>query len=190
MIREAIVILPVFVCSVLYARGESRPWKMDAIGNDEQQVLKLHQKWAEAELKHDAAALARILDDEFVASYASGKAMDKATFIAQAMKFSMASQTVSPDVVHIYGDTATIAGTTIIRSLNGAGPARSCRYTKVYLKRDGHWFGITEELGPGSAVDPASAGGAGPRRKELTSLRSLPNPDGSLLTEVPADICP
>jgi hypothetical protein len=90
--------------------------------------------------------------------------MDKAAFIAQAMKFSMASQTVTPEVIHIHGNIATIAGTTIIRPLNSAEPAQFHRYTKVYLKRHGRWLGIAEELGPRSAGDPASEASTGKTR--------------------------
>jgi hypothetical protein len=74
----------------LLGRGESKHFKSDAIGNEEQRVFTLEQQWADAEVKHDATALARTLDDEFVVSYSSGKPMDKAAFIAQVMAFSMA----------------------------------------------------------------------------------------------------
>jgi hypothetical protein len=92
--------------------------------------------------------ITEVLDDAFVVSYASGKTMNKAAFIAQAMKFSMASDTFCPDVIHIHGNTATIVGTMIVRPLNNAEPAQFYRYTKVYLKRHGHWLGVAEELGP------------------------------------------
>jgi hypothetical protein len=41
VIKKAIVILPVFACAALFGRGESKPWKMDAIGNEEQEMLTL-----------------------------------------------------------------------------------------------------------------------------------------------------
>ena len=67
MIRAAVVILPAFACAALFGRGESKPWKSDAAATEEQRVLTVEQQWADAEVKHDSAALARILDDQFVA---------------------------------------------------------------------------------------------------------------------------
>ena len=159
----AIVILLAFASAALHARGESRHFKSDAMSNEEQRVLTLEQQWAYAEVKHDAVALERILDDEFVVSYSSGKPMDKAAFIAHAMTSSMASQTVSHDVTRIHGNTAIIVGTTIIRPLNSSEPAQSYRYTTVYVKRHGRWFGIAEQLGPGGVVDPVTDTGAARR---------------------------
>jgi hypothetical protein len=124
MKKAAIVILPAFACVALFGRGESKPWPPDSSGSDQQRVLTLQQQWADAEVKHDAAALALILDDQFVVSYASGQPLNKAAFIAQAMKLSMASQTVTNDVIHIQGNTAIIVGTMIIHPLNSG---ESCR---------------------------------------------------------------
>ena len=148
MTKRAIVILPAFACVALFGRGESKPWPpSDSVGNDQQQVLALEQRWTDAEIKHDPTALALILDDQFVVSYASGQPLNKAAFIARAMKLSMASQTVTHDVIHIQGNTALIVGTIIIHPLNSTEPAQSYRYTTVYLKRRGRWVGIAEQLG-------------------------------------------
>src|ERR1700683_3112385 len=141
MTKRAIVILPAFACVALFGRGESKHWPpSNSVGNDQQQVLALEQRWTDAEVKHDAAALAVILDDQFVVSYASGQPLNKAAFIARAMKLSMASRTVTHDVIHIQGNTvqgntAIIVGTIIIHPLNSTEPAQSYRYTTVYLKR-------------------------------------------------------
>jgi hypothetical protein len=68
------------------------------------------------------------------------------------MKLSMASRTVTHDVIHIQGNTvqgntAIIVGTIIIHPLNSTEPAQSYRYTTVYLKRRGRWVEIAEQLG-------------------------------------------
>lgn len=156
--RAAIVILPAFTCIALFGRAESKPAKSDPAGNEEQRVLAIQQQWADAEVKHDAPTLNLILADDFVVSYPSGKPLDKAGFIAQAMNLSMAYQIVSCDVIRIHGNTAVIVGTTIIQPLDRAAPAQSYRYTTVYQKRQGRWVGIAEQVGPGRAVEPPSAG--------------------------------
>ena len=160
MTRFAIVLLPAFACVSLFGRGDSKNFKSDA-ATPEQQVLAVEQQWADAEVKHDSASLSRILDDRFVVSYASGQPLDKAAFIAQAMRLSMTSQTVSHDAVRIYGNIAIIVGDTIVRSPNSTEPAQSYRYTTVYLKRRGRWVGVAEQLGSGRPADPAPGAGAG-----------------------------
>jgi hypothetical protein len=47
----------------------------------QKQVLQVDRQWADAELRRDATALRRILDDGFIAVYGSGKVVDKETFI-------------------------------------------------------------------------------------------------------------
>ena len=44
-----------------------------------QQVLNLEREWVNAEIKHDAATLRRILDDKFVASFGPSRSYDKET---------------------------------------------------------------------------------------------------------------
>src|SRR5262252_4144751 len=46
-----------------------------------QQLLDLEKDWAAAENKHDAAALRRILDERFVATFGAAKTYDKEAFI-------------------------------------------------------------------------------------------------------------
>lgn len=54
--------------------------------NAEQQVSKLLRDWVTAENEHDAAALDRILDDQFISTYAAGKPTRKARFIESLTK--------------------------------------------------------------------------------------------------------
>jgi ketosteroid isomerase-like protein len=143
--------LSAWACGVLAGAG--------APSKDEQQIVALEREWADAEVKHDSAALERILDDRFVATFATGKPLDKHAFIAQAMKFSFTSQSVAHDVIQIYGDTAVIVGmgTGNSRSADGKEQAQTFRYTAVFQKRQGRWFAIAEQVGTARAVDLAGA---------------------------------
>ena len=47
----------------------------------QKQVLQVDRQWADAEIRRDATALRRILDDGFMVVYASGKVADKEAFI-------------------------------------------------------------------------------------------------------------
>lgn len=115
---------------------------------DEKQLIALNQQWSDAEVKHDEATLQRILDDSFVFTDDDGKTTDKAGFIKEILQSHMTSQAAADDVVHTYGDTAVLVGTTTVRFVSGGKEqALSFRYTVVYLKRNGQWRAIAEQLG-------------------------------------------
>ena len=115
--------------------------------SEEQRVLAVEQSWIKAEVEHDQATLMRILDVSFVATFGPRKPIDKATFIAEAMRFTFASQKVTHDVVHVDGDTAVVVGTDTAFSSDSTQKAMTFRYTTMYLKRHGKWVAIAEQMG-------------------------------------------
>ena len=116
--------------------------------SDERKVLALNQEWADAEVRHDEAALQRILDDRFIVTDDEGKTKDKAAFIEETRHFSMISQTLADDTVRIHGHTAIVVGTSTIRfRAKGQEQALVIRYTAVYIKRHGQWRAIAEQFG-------------------------------------------
>src|SRR5262249_39753798 len=79
-----------------------------------QQVLDLEREWVDAEIKHDVAALRRILDDKFLASFGAEKPYDKEAFIKEIVSGDVdptESQTLTDRTVIIDRDTAVVVGT-------------------------------------------------------------------------------
>ncbi len=129
-------------------RKRSQAAKPVATRKDEQQVLAVNQAWADAEADHDNATLQRILGDRFVVTDAAGQTIDKEAFIEKLLRLSLASQTVAHDIVRIHGDTAVVIGTTTVSFLvHGKEETQAFRYTATYIKRDGRWRAIAEQLG-------------------------------------------
>ena len=100
----------------------------------------LVREWDEATVKGDAAALDRLLADEFTfvggvrrkAYLDSVKTQSAETFVESA---------VSQDVrVQIYGDTAVVTGIDVIKGKNGGQPYENkYLYMDVWVKRAGRW---------------------------------------------------
>lgn len=97
--------------ALAHLTAQGQPSIPPSSGDDEKQLLALERQWVDAEVKHDAAFLDRILDDRFIVIDSQGRTQDKAAFVATVLKSAMASQTLSDETVRIFGDTAIIFGT-------------------------------------------------------------------------------
>jgi len=115
-----------------------------------QEVLDLEKKWVDAELKHDEAALRRILDDKFVASFGAGKPYDKEAFIKGILSGAAdptESQALTDRIVIIDGDTAVVIGTDTERGTKKGAPyTEVARYTATYIRRNGQWVALAEHM--------------------------------------------
>ena len=120
------------------------------LADEKQVVLNLEQEWVNAEIKHDAIALGRILDDKFVATFGSGKLIDKQAFIQQLVSGDVdpsESQTLTDRTVIIDNDTAIVVGTdTLSGTKKGAAYTLVARYTVTYIRRKGQWVALAEQL--------------------------------------------
>lgn len=113
-----------------------------------QQLLELEKEWTVAEDKHDAAALQRILDERFVATFGA-KTLDKKAFIELfAGKVDPTeSQTLTYEAVIIDGDTAVLVGTdTAHGTKDGAAYTAVYRYTVTYIRRHQRWRALAEHI--------------------------------------------
>ena len=95
-------------------------------------MLAVGQSWIKAEVEHDQGTLMRVLDPNFVVTSGSGKPIDKAAFIAEAMRSTFASQKVAHDVVHVDNHTAVIVGTDTVFPSDSTQKIMTVRYTTMY----------------------------------------------------------
>ena len=116
----------------------------------QKQVLQVDRQWADAELRRDATALRRILDDGFIAVYGSGKVVDKETFIKDVIgdpSDKMLSQDLGDITVRVQGNTAVVVETDTIRGTDGGQPyVTALRLTTTYIKRNSHWVALAEHF--------------------------------------------
>lgn len=115
-----------------------------------QQASQLLRDWVTAENEHDAPALDRILDDQFISTYAAGKPTRKAAFIASLTKGKpdpRQTQSIEDETVVVDGDTAILVGTDTFHRTDHAEPdGLALRYTITCVRKNGHWVALAEHI--------------------------------------------
>lgn len=125
-------------------------------------ILEIEKETFEAIRKADAAALGRILADDFVYRTPFGQDVNKEAFIkaATTMPYKILSVRGENLRVSIYGEVAVLTGIQHAQVLDNEGKEQtsSVAFTDIFVKRGGRWlmtlaFGV--ELGAASATPPA-----------------------------------
>ena len=121
-----------------------------APNGDRPTALQLGQFWDSSKMTWRAAALRRILDDRFVATFGAGKPYDKEGFIKVVVDDetdTTASQDLTDRMVRVDRDTAVIVETDTVRGTTDGKPYSAVyRITTVYIKRGGRWVALAEHL--------------------------------------------
>lgn len=117
---------------------------------DKQQVMNVLRDWVKAENEHDAAALRRILDDQFITTSGAGQPGNKEKFI-KSLTAGKAdprqSQSLTDESVVVDGDTAVVVGTDTFHMTDGAKPdGLALRYTITFIRRGGQWTALAEHI--------------------------------------------
>ena len=137
-------------CCAAFAATRPMTSAVPPTAGAKQEVLRLEKEWVEAENKHDAATLNRILDDKFLSTFGSRAPTDKETFVKRITAGDIEptqSQILSDQSVILDQDTAVIIGTDTISSTeNGATHTAAYRYTITYVHRNGRWLALAEHL--------------------------------------------
>jgi hypothetical protein len=99
------------------------------------ELLALDKAWIEAEVHRDRAALERILDEHFLATFVSGTTIDRTAFIDIIMESSIEPFEVRHEAIRVHDDAAVV----IDASMDGA-----TKYTWIAVRREGRWRVISE----------------------------------------------
>ncbi|MCY1076301.1 nuclear transport factor 2 family protein [Archangium lansingense] len=130
MLRTLIVVSALFAVPAL------------AQGAEEKAVLQAMVEWCAAAQKSDAAALERILLDDYTLTNSKGQISTKADDIAEAKKVDPQYELLeNRDMkVRIHGNTAVVTGRTVVKGLSG-GKAFSAnfQFTDTLIKVQGKW---------------------------------------------------
>jgi uncharacterized protein (TIGR02246 family) len=115
-----------------------------SVGLDpEAEVRAIEKRWVDAETRRDAAAVAELLDDQFLFVVGSRAPINKEQFVKAVPSFTSTSQVLSDQVVRIAGDTAVVTGRD---TLEGPGYKQNWRYTVTYIWRQGSWRALAEHM--------------------------------------------
>ena len=112
------------------------------VQSDQDVLVDLERRWNAAFYRRDAAFIATVLADDFVATYDDGSRGDKSKELALASAFAEQVESAVPDefTVKEYGDTAVVRFTLRLVGLRQGQRAETLlRYTDVWVIRDGRW---------------------------------------------------
>ena len=101
----------------------------------EAELIALDDAWIDAEVNGDRVALERILHEDFLATLASGRTIDRTAFIDKITESGPSPFTVTHESIRVHGDTALV----IDVSENG-----KTKFTWIAVKRDEQWRVISE----------------------------------------------
>ena len=101
----------------------------------EAELIALDDAWIDAEVSGDREALERILDEQFLATWASGKTIDRSEYIDYILSEELSPFSVVHDTIRVHGDTA------VVIDVSETGKTK---FTWIAVKRDGQWRVISE----------------------------------------------
>jgi ketosteroid isomerase-like protein len=117
-----------------------------AATNDEQTLIGLERKWAEAIVNRDMETLDEIIADDFIGTawtgdtYSKTKAMNDVefkVFVAESLNLENVK-------VSIFGDTAVVSLTQVEKSkYDNFDCSGRYGYNDVWVKRDGRWQAVS-----------------------------------------------
>jgi ketosteroid isomerase-like protein len=116
---------------------------------DETKVIALENLWNQMQLNHDADAMGKILDPDFVLTDYDGTVMSKAQFLVSIRDVSnQLTVEVSEDMkLHRHGDTVIVTGATHEKGTEkGKAYAHQGRFTDTWIKKDGQWLCVASQL--------------------------------------------
>lgn len=125
----------------------------------EQQVLGLGQRWADAERRGDADAMAPLLAEDFLLVGPVGFMLNKEQYVGSRRTGDLKHQSFSWDDIQVrfYGETAVVVGTqtqqTTYQDRDASG---RFRVTQILARQNGHWVIAGIHLSP--IAQPPGAG--------------------------------
>jgi ketosteroid isomerase-like protein len=124
-------------------------WALTQEKGDETKVIAFENLWNQIQINHDADAMEKMLDSDFVLTDYDGTVMSKAQFLASIRdKSNQLTLEVSEDMkLHHHGNTVVVTGATHEKGiLKGKPYQHRGRFTDTWIKLDGHWICVASQL--------------------------------------------
>ena len=116
---------------------------------DETKIIALENLWNQMQLNHDADAMGKLLDEDFVLTDYDGAVMSKAQFLdsIRDMSYHLTVEASEDMKLHRHGDTVVITGATHEKGTYKGKPYQhQGRFTDTWMKKKGHWLCIASQL--------------------------------------------
>jgi ketosteroid isomerase-like protein len=116
---------------------------------DETKIIALENLWNQIQINHDAEAMEKMLDADFVLTDYDGTVMSKAQCLSSIRdKANQLTVEVSEGMsLHRHGDTVVVTGATHEKgTLKGKPYEHRGRFTDTWIRRDGKWICVASHL--------------------------------------------
>jgi ketosteroid isomerase-like protein len=117
---------------------------------DESKIIAMENLWNQMQVNHDADAMGKMLEADFVLTDYDGTVMSKGEFLESIRdKSNQLTVEVSEDMkLHVHGDTVVVTGATHERGkLKGKPYEHKGRFTDTWIKKSGQWVCVASQLG-------------------------------------------
>jgi ketosteroid isomerase-like protein len=116
------------------------------------EVRALEREWLDAYEKYDAAAMKRIVADDFTIYFGDGSMQTKADILAMVARGAgkPGPRFTTEDVLaRVYGETVILTGRVVteMKRADGSTSRSASRYTDTYVRRNGKWQVVASHLG-------------------------------------------
>jgi len=149
--RRTIVIAVLGLMTASIALGQRPSASGDRRGSIEQVIRQLDHERIQAQIDADAAALRRIYAADFIGVGPSGAVRTKPQVISDFTTGELKFQSITTDEVRvrIYGNTALETGRSTMNGQDrGKAVPRDNRFTRVWVKQQGHWRLVLNHYSP------------------------------------------
>jgi hypothetical protein len=118
------------------------------VKSDQDVLIDLERQWDAAFHRQDAAFIATLLADEFIATYGDGTRGDRAAELARARESTQQvdSSRLENFIVKVYRDTAVVWFTQVlVGPVQGKPTEVRYQYMDVWVIRDGRWQAVASQ---------------------------------------------
>jgi ketosteroid isomerase-like protein len=116
---------------------------------DETKIIALENLWNQMQLNHDADAMGKLLDEDFVFTDYDGTVMSKEQFLEtiRDKSYQLTVEASENMKLHRHGDTVVVIGATHEKGTYKGKPYQhQGRFTDTWMKKDGRWLCIASQL--------------------------------------------
>jgi ketosteroid isomerase-like protein len=118
---------------------------------DETKIIALENLWNQMQLSHDADAMGKIIDDDFVFTDYDGTVMSRGQFLESIRdkSYQLTVEASENMKLHPHGDTVIVIGATHEKgTFKGKPYQHQGRFTDTWMKKNGQWLCIASHLSP------------------------------------------
>lgn len=129
---------------ITLASAQGSPQSTTNSPQTEADLRQLNTEEVDSFLHHDAKTMARLWSDDFVVTNPLNKFVNKQQVLGMVQSgfLVITSYDRQIEYLHLYGDTAIVAGNETVvwgGKMPNAGKTEHLRFTGIWMKQDGRW---------------------------------------------------